>query len=157
MLRRILRWCCLISLMAGCGQPNTTSNNSSRAQKEEPPFQGKTPSHWISELQHDNPEVREKAAIMVGTMGTMSKLDAPELRFNGFTPEKKKEAVNALVLMLKDKLPSNRGYAAQALTMIGRPEATLAVPTLKEIQNDEDDFTRRLVREALDELAGKEQ
>jgi HEAT repeat protein len=157
MLQHFFLWGGLISLMVGCGPSNTTSQSSSQAQNKEPLFQDKTPSQWIRELQHDSSEVREKAAITIGTMGTMSKLDAPELRFNGFTSEKKKEAVSALVLMLKDKVPSNRGYAAQALTMIGRPEATISVPALKEIQNDEDDFARRLVQEALAELAGKGQ
>ena len=55
-------------------------------------------------------------------------------------------AIPALINLLKDSKPQVRQYAVQALGMIG---ASTVIPNLRELENDEKDYVRLAVRQAI--------
>jgi HEAT repeat protein len=67
-------------------------------------------------------------------------------------PENVSKAIPSLLPLLKDQDPIRRGDAAHILGMIGNKDA---IPFLKEIENDEDENVRTIVKEAIEEIQAK--
>jgi HEAT repeat protein len=67
-------------------------------------------------------------------------------------PDNVSKAIPSLFPLLKDKDPIRRGDAAYILGMIGNKDA---IPFLKEIENDEDENVRTIVKEAIEEIESK--
>ena len=64
-------------------------------------------------------------------------------------PENVSKAIPSLFPLLKDQNPIRRGDAAHILGMIGNKDA---IPFLKEIENDENENVRTIVKEAIEEI-----
>lgn len=67
-------------------------------------------------------------------------------------PENVSKAIPSLLPLLKEHDPIRRGDAAHILGMIGNKDA---IPFLKEIENDEDENVRTIVKEAIEEIQAK--
>jgi HEAT repeat protein len=62
------------------------------------------------------------------------------------------KAISSIISLLKDQNPTIRSDAAYILGMIGNKDA---IPFLKEIENDEDENVRTIVKEAIEEIESK--
>ena len=62
------------------------------------------------------------------------------------------KAMFSIIPLLKDQNPTIRSDAAHILGMIGNKDA---IPFLKEIENDEDENVRTIVKEAIEEIQAK--
>lgn len=67
-------------------------------------------------------------------------------------PENISKAIPSLLPLLKDQNPIRRSDAAYLLGMIGNKDA---IPFLREVENDENENVRIIVREAIEEIEAK--
>ncbi|GAB4421403.1 MAG: HEAT repeat domain-containing protein [Thermodesulfovibrionales bacterium] len=67
-------------------------------------------------------------------------------------PENILISIPSTAALLRDQNPTVRGDAAYLLGMIGHPDA---LPSLKEIADDEDTEVREIVRESIEEIEKK--
>ncbi len=95
---------------------------------------------YIGELMKD-----ERLRVRIGTSALIETLSVED-------PENVSKAIPSLLPLLKDHDPIRRGDAAHILGMIGNKDA---IPFLKEIENDEDENVRTIVKEAIEEIQAK--
>ncbi len=86
----------------------------------------------------------ERMRVRIGVTALLETLRKEE-------PEKAKNALSPLLSLLKDQNPVVRGDAAYLLGIIGNKSA---IPSLREIVNDEDANVRLIVKEAIDDIHG---
>ncbi len=86
----------------------------------------------------------ERMRVRIGVTALLETLRKEE-------PEKAKNALSPLLSLLKDQNPVVRGDAAYLLGIIGNKGA---IPSLREIVNDEDANVRLIVKEAIDDIHG---
>ena len=95
---------------------------------------------YIGDLMRD-----ERLRVRIGTSALIETLSVED-------PENVSKAIPSLLPLLKDHDPIRRGDAAHILGMIGNKDA---IPFLKEIENDEDENVRTIVKEAIEEIQAK--
>ena len=95
---------------------------------------------YIGKLMRD-----ERLRVRIGTSALIETLSVED-------PENVSKAIPSLLPLLKDQDPIRRGDAAHILGMIGNKDA---IPFLKEIENDEDENVRTIVKEAIEEIQAK--
>jgi HEAT repeat protein len=95
---------------------------------------------YVGELMTD-----ERLRVRIGVSALIETLREED-------PENVSKAIPSLLPLLKDQDPIRRGDAAHILGMIGNKDA---IPFLKEIENDEDENVRTIVKEAIEEIQAK--
>lgn len=95
---------------------------------------------YIGKLMKD-----ERLRVRIGVSALIETLSVED-------PENVSKAIPSLLPLLKDQDSIRRGDAAHILGMIGNKDA---IPFLKEIENDEDENVRTIVKEAIEEIQAK--
>jgi HEAT repeat protein len=95
---------------------------------------------YVGELMTD-----ERLRVRIGVSALIETLREED-------PDNVSKAIPSLFPLLKNKDPIRRGDAAYILGMIGNKDA---IPFLKEIENDEDENVRTIVKEAIEEIKSK--
>ena len=86
----------------------------------------------------------ERMRVRIGVTALLETLIKEE-------PEKANNALSPLLSLLKDQSPVIRGDAAYLLGILGNKGA---IPSLREIANDEDATVKLIVNEAIDDIHG---
>jgi len=116
----------------------TTVALHAQTQAEEPVFDGRPLSAWVSDLKAAAPQTRNAAAYVISGMGPAAKA-----------------AVPALIEALDDPVAAVRYPVAVALREIG-PAAAAAVPALRRALNDSSDDVAAMARKALIAITGED-
>jgi HEAT repeat protein len=92
---------------------------------------------YVGELMRD-----ERLRVRIGVSALIETMREED-------PENVSKAIPSLLPLLKDQDPIRRGDGAYLLEMIGNKDA---IPFLKEIENDENENVRTIVKEAIEEI-----
>jgi HEAT repeat protein len=95
---------------------------------------------YVGELMTD-----ERLRVRIGVSALIETLREED-------PDNVSNAIPSLFPLLKNQDPIRRGDAAYILGIIGN---RYAIPFLKEIENDEDENVRTIVKEAIEEIESK--
>jgi HEAT repeat protein len=132
----------------------------------EPLHKGKPARYWRTALKDDDPAVRREALVALGALKIKDAFPDMLAALSDKDPKTRaqaavaiwsmggahaKEAVGALIPLLKDQESSVRLSAAGALGQIG-PEASAAAPALKTTLKDSDPYVRAQAATALGQI-----